>query len=118
MKAFFLQTVLGLILSISGIQLAYAYVKGLDQNANILLLFLAIILIGIGAYFLMRAGKSDASVFKKLKNFGAGKQNQASLEQVLEKNNQLSNEWAKTVEKRDRLKMLEISTAAATEVTD
>jgi hypothetical protein len=67
----------------------------------------------------MRAGKSDATVFTRLKNFRKSKMSDSAvLEQVLEKNNNLSDEWGKTIEKRDKLKMLEISTAAAADAGD
>lgn len=119
MKAILLQTALGLLLSVSGIQTIYMYVEGLNNGASILLLLLAIVLIAAGVYFLMRAGKSDASVFTRIKIFRKNKSVDAqSLAQTLEKNNELTSEWSKTVEKRDKLKMLEISTAAQAETPD
>ena len=119
MKAILLQTIIGLALSISGIQTIYIYITGLDKGTSILLLLLALALIAVGVYFLMRAGKSDASVFTRLKNFRKNKTVDAqTLAQTLEKNNELTSKWSKTVEKRDKLKMLEISTAAQAETPD
>jgi len=119
MRFIVFQTLVGLILSASGIQTIYIYVTGLDKGTSILLLLLALILIGVGVYLLMRAGKSDASVFTRLKNLrGANVNDDQAMAQTLEKNNQLTKEWSKTVEKRDKLKMLEVSTAAATETGD
>ena len=119
MRFVFLQTFLGLLLSVSGIQTIYVYVSGLDKGTSIFLLLLAFLLIGVGVYFLTKAGKSDATVFTRLKNFRKKKMDDSvALEQVLEKNNQLSQEWGKTIEKRDKLKMLEISTAAAADAGD
>jgi hypothetical protein len=119
MRFVLLKTALGLILSASGIQTIYMYVQGLDKGTSIFLLVLAIILIGAGVYFLMKAGKSDATVFTRLKNFRKKKIDGSEvLEQALEKNSKLTEKWGKTIEKRDRLKMLEISTAAASEVND
>jgi len=119
MKLVFLRTVLGLLFSVSGIQAIYVYISGLDKGASILILILALFLIGIGVYFLTKAGKSDATVFTKLNNFRKKRVDETQvLEQALEKNNQLTEKWGKTVEKRDRLKMLEISTAAAADVNE
>ncbi len=119
MKLVLLRTALGLILSALGIQTIYIYVEGLNKGTSILLLFLALALIGVGVYFLTKAGKSDATVFTKLKNFRNKRIDEnAVFEQALEKNNKLTEKWSKTVEKRDRLKMLEISTAAQTQTND
>lgn len=116
MKAFFAQSLLGLVLSAAGIQTIYIYVKGLDSGASVLLLLLALVLIVVGFYLLMRAGKTDVSVFKRLKNFKTKNANaEESLAKSLQKNDQLTNQWSKTVEKRDKLKMLEISSAANAE---
>jgi hypothetical protein len=119
MRAILILTALGLTLSISGIQTIYFYITHLDEGASILFLLLAIVLIGVGIYLLMRAGKSDVTVFTRLKNFRNKNTGDSQvLAQVLEKNNELTKEWDKTIEKRDRLKMLEISTAAAADVSE
>jgi hypothetical protein len=119
MRVVLLRTILGLLFTASGIQTIYIYVSGLDKGSSILLLIFALVLIGIGIYFLTKAGKSDATVFVKLKNFRKKRVDEVQvLEQALEKNTQLTKKWGKTVEKRDRLKMLEISTAAAADVNE
>lgn len=119
MRVVLLRTILGLLLSASGIQTIYIYVKGLDKGTSILLLILAIVLITSGAYLLMKAGKSDSTVFTRLKSFRKKKIDEAqALEQALESNKKLTDKWGKTIEKRDRLRMLEISTAAQTETND
>jgi hypothetical protein len=113
MRFVILRTALGLLLSAAGIQAIYTYVLGLDKGISFLILLLAIILICAGTYLLMKAGKSDETVFSKLKNFRRKRVDEDTvLEQALQTNNKLTEKWDQTIEKRDRLKMLEISTAA------
>jgi membrane-anchored glycerophosphoryl diester phosphodiesterase (GDPDase) len=115
MRFILIQTAIGLILSLSGVQTIYIFITGLDKGTSILLLILALVLIGVGFFFLMKAGKSDASVFKRLKNIKKLKMDDTAMAEALEKNNEITSDWTKTVEKRDKLKMLEVSAAAATQ---
>ncbi len=111
MKKIILFAFLGIVLLIAGVYMSYVYVIGIDTGANILLLILALVFLASGVYLLISSGKSDITVLNK----GNGKKldlNVNSFEASLEKNNQLTSKWAKTVEKRDRMKMLEITTAA------
>ena len=107
------KTSLGLLLCASGFYLGYLY---LANNYTAFLLIPVVLIILAGFYVLMRAGKSDVTVVKKpvIKETSTNKE---SLTDTLLKNNELSSKWAKTVEKRDRLKLLEIS-AASEETTE
>lgn len=103
------KTFLGLILSGTGFFLAFYYLIEMENGMTFLILIPAIVLIIVGAYLLLRAGKSDATVTKKLNI--VNKVSKDGLVNVLNKNSELTSEWAKTVEKRDRLKLLQISSA-------
>ena len=112
MIVIFIRTILGLLSAFSGASLAFAYLIGIDQNISILLLLISIPLIVVGIYLLFKAGKSDVTVVKmpdKTTSEVAENKKKAGLAEILLKNNQTTAKWAKTVEKRDRLKMLEIS---------
>jgi hypothetical protein len=111
-----LKTLLGLLVTGFGFFLAYFYITEAEKGLNALIIIPSIILICVGVYLLIRAGKSDATVIQKAKlQEDAVKRDKAGLEAMLKKNNDLSSQWSKTVDKRDRLKLLEISAAAAEE---
>jgi hypothetical protein len=107
-----LKTFLGFLISILGFSLAFLYLIRMEENYSFLLLLPAVFLIILGAYLLIRTGKSDATVVKKPDMPLTKDASNMGLEDVFNKNNQLSSKWAKTVEKRDRLKLLEIAGAA------
>lgn len=105
-----LKTFLGLLIAALGFCLAFFYLIKINDGCTPLLLIPAIILIIVGLRLLMRAGESDATVIKKPEMpKDVAKE---GLEDMFNKNSALSSKWAKTVEKRDRLKLLEISGAA------
>ena len=108
MKRTLLQTFLGILSSGCGIYLVYLYILGLNNGGNLLFLLGSIILIGFGIFCLLRAGKSDSTVIKKIQN-NSVETNTDSLENVLSRNNELSEEWKDTTQKRNKLQMLEIA---------
>jgi hypothetical protein len=108
-----LKTFLGLLITGLGFCLAFFYLIKIDDGWTILLLIPALVLIIIGGHLLMRAGKSDATVIKKPDILSSSKDiSKEGLAEVFDKNSQLSSKWAKTIEKRDKLKLLQISSAA------
>jgi hypothetical protein len=98
------QVFIGLLLASSGIYLAYYYVVGIDAGRSPLLLFLSLIITGVGVYYIHRAANSD-TVTVKVKKTPAAKGEAKSLK----RNNDLVKQWKKTMEQRDRLKLLEMS---------
>ena len=111
MKKLLLEIFLGLLGIFGGIYLGYMYLKSLDQNSNPLFLVLSIVLLGIGIFFLLRTSKSDASVIAKMKDPIAPTQ-KAGLENIVKRNNDLSNEWGKTLESKTRLQTLELAASS------
>lgn len=99
------QVFFGLLLASSGFYLAYYYVVGIDIGRSPLLLVLSCILIGVGVYYLLRAGKSDDTVVAKVNKTTAMKGDGKALK----RNNELVKQWKKTMDQRDRLKLLEMS---------
>jgi hypothetical protein len=99
------QVFFGLLLASSGFYLAYYYVVGVDAGTSPLLLVLSIILIVVGVYYLLKAGKSDDTVTVKVKKAELA----ISEGKNLKRNNDLVKQWKKTMDQRDRLKLLEMS---------
>lgn len=110
------KTFLGLLISGLGFYLAYFYLTEMDKGLTPLILIPSGFLIILGVYLLIRAGKSDVTIVKK-PDLNESSTVKKGLADTLIKNNELSSKWAKTVEKRDRLKLLEIS-AASEEAND
>jgi hypothetical protein len=107
-----LKTVLGFLVSILGFSFVFFYLLKIEESYSFLFLLPAAFFIILGGYLLIKAGKSEATIIKKPDVLLASKDNlDAGLEEVFKKNKMLSSQWAKTVEKRDKLKLLEISTA-------
>lgn len=102
------ETLLGLLLSGSGIYTGYFYLNGVDQGRTPFLLLLSLVLIGGGVYLLIRAARTEDTMFVKPSvTTPITKEGER-----LKKNNELANEWKRTMDQRDRLKMLEVSAEA------
>jgi hypothetical protein len=112
MKRILLQTILGIFCSFSGLFLGYIFLSGLDKGGNPLLIIPSVFLTGIGVYFLLRAGKSDDTVIAKLDEKDLQMPITAAAGS-LQKKNEMVNHWNKTMENRDRLKLLEVSASAS-----
>jgi hypothetical protein len=114
MKRVIFETISGLLMVILGFYLAFIYLYGMEEGSSPWLLFPSIFLIIIGLYLLIRAGKSEDTVVLK-KDLDKPSNNvgkKEGLESIIQRNNELSAEWAKTIETRDRMKLLEISASA------
>ncbi|HSW96940.1 MAG TPA: DUF308 domain-containing protein [Candidatus Saccharimonadales bacterium] len=115
MRRVLIESALGIIFVFSGIFLIYNYLANAETRSNVLLLIASIFCTIIGVYCLYRGGKSDVTVNLKKEH---SKENERAVNQnsgfgsVLQKNNDLLNQWNKTMAKRDKMKMLEISGAA------
>jgi hypothetical protein len=109
---------LGILATVAGFYLAYLYLESLNQTGRPFYLLLSLPLIVFGIILLVRTSRSDESLV--ISTFQASgpqpdkpeKENSASLGNIMEKNNQLLNEWTKQSEKRDKMKILEIAAAA------
>ena len=114
----FLKTALGFLICVAGFYIAYLGIKQLENDSFPILLGLSLPVLVVGAFLLIRAGKTDDAVIKKPKIEVESPQDKAGLAEVLKKNNNLTTEYAKTVEKRDRLRLLEISSSAEESTND
>jgi hypothetical protein len=117
----FLQSLLGLALTLGGVYVMFLYIISLDTNVNILFLVGSLLLIAGGVFFLIRAGKADTIILKRTskeeKDIDIKAQVVApivtekdeGLAKKIEENNKLLDDWKKTKETQQRLKMLEMS---------
>ncbi|HSW87654.1 MAG TPA: DUF308 domain-containing protein [Candidatus Saccharimonadales bacterium] len=113
MKRVFIESILGVLFIFLGIFLIYTYFAGVETTSNQWLLLASGFCTVIGGYCLYLGGKSDLTVnLKKDTNLPKEHSNSQGFGNVLKKNNDLLNQWNKTIAKRDKMKMLEISGAA------
>jgi len=108
-----LKTLLGLVVSLSGLYLAYYYVSNLDTSSFLIIIF-SLVLIIAGITLLVRIGKSGETIMANFQrtNLAEDKSEAGKAENFIEKNAKISAEWTRTVEKKDKLKTLEIAAAA------
>ncbi|HSW96991.1 MAG TPA: DUF308 domain-containing protein [Candidatus Saccharimonadales bacterium] len=112
MKRVFIESILGVLFVFLGIFLLYTYFAG-ETTSNPWLLLISGFCTVIGVYCLYLGGKSDLTVnLKKDTNSPKEQSTTPGFGNVLQKNNDLLNQWNKTMAKRDKMKMLEISGAA------
>lgn len=108
-----LQTLLGLGLSFTGLFLIFNFIQTIVDGPLFWLLIVSLPLIASGAFLLYKAGKSDVSVMKRVKVKALGEPlEEKGFEEKLKKDAALTNEFGKTNEARNRLKMLELSAEA------
>lgn len=104
-------TILGFFTTIGGFYIAYMYLKGEEQGSTPLLLLPAAILIGLGIFFLIKAGKTSVTGVAKAKNNPGGMEHtpHEGFADMLKRNNELESKWARTAQLKDQLKVLQLS---------
>jgi len=108
------KTTLGFALIIVGFFLIYYFVK--QDGAGESLALLSIPLFGLGAFLIKTGADAYEDVFKgKLKPIEADKLNNEGFEGMLEKNNALTADFAKTNKARTKLKMMQSAASAMSE---
>jgi hypothetical protein len=109
-KKILIRTVISLIVTVLGLYLIYFALVAIKQEHSPLLYgTVGLILLAFGGYLLITSSKHW---FPDNKPETKEPENKRGLEGVLEKNNKLSSRYSEIIEKRDKLKMLEISAAA------
>lgn len=115
----FLLSLSGLTLTMGGIYVMYTYILGIDADANIVFLILSLVLIGGGVFLLILAGKSDTLILNRVSKPEIDTEavikipvKSEGLANKIEENNKMLQDWKKTNETKERLRMLEMSAAA------
>jgi hypothetical protein len=109
---------LGFLLTISGFAIDYIYITTIDKGANPILLPISFLLVGIGIFVLMRAGKTDSIISlrtqepQKEDTTAEPTTNLTWLETTLQRNNEMTSEWQKRNSMRDKMKMVELAAEA------
>lgn len=113
-----IKTFLGLLVLLLGFYMAYYYISSLDTSNPLILIF-SLALIVVGIIILVKVGKSGETIMANFKkeNLQEDKSRVEERENFLEKNAKISAEWTKTVEKKDKLRTLEIAAAAEEDQT-
>ena len=114
-----LNAFLGILSTVGGFYLAYLYLQSLGNTGQPLFLVAALPLIVFGIILLVRTSRSDESLvistYQVPKTDDSASPTPKKQENIMEKNNQLLNDWIKESEKRDKMKILEIAAAAEEE---
>src|SRR4051812_4126932 len=107
MKKIALEIIIGFIGFGAGIIFGYLYFKGLNDGNPFWYLALSLICLGVGVFFLFKAANTENKpLVAPVRTNGS---NEPGKQSIIERNNQIASEWKHTNDKRDRLKMLEIS---------
>lgn len=113
MKKVLLFTFLGFAAFVAGMAVAFIYFQGVQKGTTSpFLLIPAVLVVGVGVFFLFKAGRIDTQkvAFKENQELSEG----ISTDGLITKNNKLVAEWNKTNEARDKLKMIQVSADAQT----
>lgn len=107
MKKIILETLLGLILAAGGIGLIFFGITSLSDTPAIIAIGIGALLVCVSVYLLYRAGTTDVHKPDFVTDVFHPKAEQEPG--VLQKNSRLVSEYYKTVEARDKLKLLKMS---------
>ena len=115
-----LKSILGLAGLGGGIWSGYMYLSTLEAGNNLHFLVMAIVFSLAGLILLILAGRGNN--INNIVEEGAPETSGGGLiidatnrESVLERNNQITSEWLKTYETKEKMKMLKVVAAAAEE---
>jgi len=104
------QTLLSLLFIALAIYIVVLYVQQRESAGSLFLLLIAAFILGLGGFFLSNAW---LPIIKRKKEKPiVVPAPSTSTNSTLQKNNDLTEQWAKTNEQQARLKLLEISTDA------
>lgn len=103
------QTSSGVVALLGGVFLLYLFISQLNASTNIIFLVIALALFGVGGFLFIRVAKIENAIpdgtddKAKLKESGS---------KLLEKNNQMIEDWGKVNTKKDNLKAIQIAANA------
>ncbi len=99
----------GSLLTLSGTAITIIYSLGLLPTSFFWLMLLAFPVIALGIFFLSKVGASMYTMASGQIISPEETTQQAKSENVLNKNNSILNQWKKTVDMKDRLKVVEVA---------
>lgn len=107
-----LLTLLGIIGLGAGVFCMFLFVTSIDAGGSVVLLLASLVTIGAAVYCFLIAGKSDALVVTK-ENITPPTVAPTQAQGTLDKQNELASKWNKTMDNRDKMKMLNIAAKAS-----
>jgi hypothetical protein len=106
MKKMIAGALIGIVIIIQGIYVWYVYMTTFLTEGNHILFGLAIFQVGVGIYILFRSSKSNEPKIQT-DEYGFTIKPASPKDSLLARNNELSKNWQKTTEFRDKLKMIQ-----------
>jgi hypothetical protein len=106
----FIQTVLGIVALLAGISLLYFFISELSTGFNFIFLILSVIFIGAGGFLFFRVSKIENTIPDNANSLQPVSAEGGS--KLLEKNNKMVQDWAKTNSRKESLKAIEMAAAA------
>lgn len=103
---------LGSFFTLIGTAITIAYSFGLLPSSFFWLMLLAFPIIAVGIFFLSKVGASMYTMASGQIISTEDTNQQSASGNVLNKNNLILNQWKKTVDMKDRLKVVEVAAAA------
>ncbi len=100
---------IGLVIILLGFYVWYIYMLSLEKGGNHLLFALSLIQIGIGIYVLFWASKSSDPFHLNPHPYQPVEVKKRDLGDLLNRNNEITKEWSKTVVLKDKLKVLQVA---------
>jgi hypothetical protein len=97
----------GTLLCGMGLYIAFLYVQEINKGGSPLMLVITVFMVGVSAFFFVSAVKSlrKPKIDPDLTNNDVGE----GLEKVIQKNNAMDQQFGKTNDARNKLKMLELA---------
>lgn len=103
------QTGLGVVTLLGGVGLLYFFISQLSTSANLIFLIIALALFGVSGFLFFRVAKIENAISETTDSKEALKETGS---QLLEKNNQMIQDWGKVNTKKDNLKAIQIAANA------
>ena len=103
------QTGLGVVALLGGVGLLYLFISQLSASLNIIFLVIALVLFGVGGFFFFKVAKIENAIPEATDPQETVKETGSKL---LEKNNQMIEDWGKVNTKKDNLKAIQIAANA------
>lgn len=103
-----IEFILGIFFSSVAFLLTFRYINGLDKESGNFLLIPAGVLFVVGIILLVVAAKKQEAIMIE-RNDVKPKTQSGQKVHILQRNNTFVKDWKKTMDQRDRLKLLEMS---------
>ena len=112
MKKALPKILIGLTVTLAGLGIGFLFVSDTSSSKAPIFLIVSIILLAGGLFLLSRVGEAVYNLNTQSEDAAGVPTNNQGFQSVLDKNNEMVADYAKTAKTRDELKVLEIAGAA------